>query len=155
VKDNPLDLDFKPWTGPELREFRSSLWSTLEELRLHPKYPKTCPSTSDMATRLGVHPEQYRHWERIGVPPNGWSALIRVYRDEGGRDVSPMNCAIDSLDAIADVLGNYSELASALEVDRRTITKWRYSIGYVPGVQGYGRIVRMVFEDIVLPIERN
>jgi hypothetical protein len=155
LKDNPLDLDFSPWTGSDLREFRVSLWSTLRERARHPSYLRCCPSSADMARRVGVHAERWRQWERDGVPSTGWSALLRVYRDEDFRDIAPINCSISALEAVAETLGNFTELSRALEVDRRTITKWRYSIGYVPGVQGYGRVVRLVFEDIILPVKGN
>jgi len=144
-----LDFDFSPWTGEDLRNFRKYLWVSRAELQSHPNYPATYPSTSDMAARVGVSAEQWRRWEREGTLANGWSALLRIYEEEG-RDIRPINCSVQALEAL-EVLGNYSELALALEVDRRTITKWRYSIGYVPGVYGYGRLVRIVFEDLILP----
>lgn len=144
---NPLDLDFAPWQPAELVELRKSLWVSRDELVRHPNHPQSYPSKQDMALRIGVAPDKWRHWERTGVPSNGWAALLRIYEDER-REITPLNCAIAALDALAEVVGDYSELARALEVDRRTVNKWRYSIGYVPGRLGYGRIVRICFEDI-------
>jgi len=153
--DNVFDLDFSGWTGAELREYRKELWVTREELRSHPLSADIFPSCPDMAARIGVNARTWQQWEREGVPSTGWSALLRIYRDES-RDISPINCSLDALDAVSELLdGNYSELARALNVDRRAITYWRYAIGYVPGVLGYGRLVRIIFEDLVLPVRER
>lgn len=126
-----LDLDFTPWEGADVRKLRGA---------------RTQAEAADV---FGVNVDQWRVWERDGVPASGWSALLRIHVEEG-RDVRPLNCAIAALDALADLLGSYSALARELEVDRRTITSWRYRIGYVPGIYGYGRIVRICYEDMVL-----
>ena len=149
---NPFDLDFSPWSGADVKELRKSLWASPAEIRSHKNYAKTHPTCADMAKRVGVFAEQWGRWEREGIQSIGWAALLRIYADEG-RDITPINCSIESLDACVGLLGNYTELAQALGVDRRTITKWRYSIGYVPGVLGYGRIVRIVFEDLIQPVK--
>ena len=150
---NVFDLDFASWTGAELREYRKELWVTREELRSHPLSPDIFPSCPDMAARIGINASTWQQWEREGVPSTGWSALLRIYRDES-RDISPLNCSLDALDAVSGLLGgNYSELARALNVDRRAVTYWRYAIGYVPGALGYGRLVRIIYEDLVLPVK--
>ena len=129
---NSLDLDFDPWTGREVRELRGM-------------------RTQDAIARLvGVHEGQWRSWEREGVTgSSGWSALLRILEEED-RDVSPLNCSIVAADALADLLGSYSALARSLKVSRRTVTRWRYRLGYVPGTYGYGRLVRICYEDMAL-----
>lgn len=145
-----LDLEFEPWTGEELRQFRKSLWVTREERRAHENFVRSFPSTTDMARRVGITPDVWRSWELQGVPGHGWSALLRIYRDER-RNIHPLDCSIRALEELAAIVGNFSALARELHVDRRTITKWRYEIGCVPGVQGYGRVVRICYEDIIMP----
>jgi len=126
-----LDLDFSPWAAEEVRELRGQC---------------TQIAISEM---LGVRARLFRRWEREGITSSGWTALLRIYLEED-RDVRPLNCSIAALEELSEILGSYSELARELEVDRSTITRWRYRVGFVPGAHGYGRIVRICFEDVVL-----
>ena len=146
---NPLDLDFTPFSAEEVLAYRRGFWSTMKELARHPRWPCSHPSVTDMARRVGVHEQCWRDWERQGVE-GAWAALLRVYQEEG-RDVSPVDAGLDALEALWVLTErNWSELARWLEVDRRTITKWRYSTGVVPGRYGYGRIVTICYEDLIL-----
>jgi len=146
TKHNPLELDFAPMTSVEVRAYRRSFWSSLRELARHPRWPCSHPSVADMARRFGVHEQAWLDWERDGVS-GAWAALLRIYRDEQ-REVRPIDACIEELEGLKDLAGDWSELARWLDVDRRTISKWREA-GAVPSRFGYGRLVKLCYEDMV------
>ena len=144
--ENPFELDFRPMTAEDVRTYRTLQWSTFVERLRHPRWLCSYPSLPDMATRIGVHVRCWESWERDGVS-GAWAALLRLHRDER-RDVSPVDAGVDELELLMPLAGNWSELARWLDVDRRTITKWREG-GVVPGRYGYGRVVKICYEDMI------
>lgn len=102
-----------------------------------------------MARRFGVDWHTWSNWERDGVE-TAWSALFRIYRDEK-RDVTPYDAKLSELEGLWALANrNWSELARWLEVERSTISYWRFKCQCVPGRYGYGRIVRLCYEDMIL-----
>lgn len=144
--DNPLEIDTRPIAGEDVLEYRKLMWSSMRELARHPRWPCSYPSQADMAERIGVHVQAWIAWERDGVS-GAWAALLRIYRDER-RDVTPVDAGLDELEALMPLAGSWSELARWIGVERGTIEKWRRAC-VVPGRYGYGRLVKICYEDMI------